>query len=359
MKSPEAAVKLNDDQRAALDLGRDLLVVAGAGAGKTEVLGLRILALLEHGQASIQEIVAFTFTKKAAAEMRERVLAKLIERIAELGTQDIERRSNLMRARRDFDKNRITTMHGFCQRLLNDYAWEVELEPNAPLLDERQQRQVQDAAVRRVMLHSDAETEPEVVAALTMLGRVAKPRGISEALRMILRERDVLVPAIDRAASTWEDINEEVSRRRIAHDKLEIGGLQRLRDLLDQVKWSQVEAANAGDDLREIMLGLREAVDTGNGFVYWLDTAKPSILGSSGKAVKHARTGKKPNWDDGTLAPVRDIARQLSACIEEAYGPLLKLLFNEQHERHVGESMRNLGALATRLLEVYDQVPAD
>ena len=87
MKSPAAVVKLNDDQRAALDLGRDLLVMAGAGAGKTEVLGLRILALLEHGLANIQEIVAFTFTKKAAAEMRERVQAKLIERIAELGTR--------------------------------------------------------------------------------------------------------------------------------------------------------------------------------------------------------------------------------------------------------------------------------
>ena len=75
----------------------------------------------------------------------------------------------------------------------------VALEPNAPLLDERQQRQVQDAAVRRVMLQSDArKVEPEVVTALTMLGRVAKPRGIAEALRMILRERDVLVPAIDR-----------------------------------------------------------------------------------------------------------------------------------------------------------------
>ncbi|MEE9311923.1 MAG: UvrD-helicase domain-containing protein, partial [Planctomycetota bacterium] len=146
MNIPEAAKTLNDGQKAALDLDRDLLVMAGAGAGKTEVLGLRILALLEHGRARIQDIVAFTFTNKAAAEMRERVQLKLMQRIAELTEEgEVTRRDLLMQARRDFDQNRISTMHSFCQRLLNEYAWEVGLEPNAPLLDERQQKQTRDA----------------------------------------------------------------------------------------------------------------------------------------------------------------------------------------------------------------------
>ncbi|MDC1142175.1 UvrD-helicase domain-containing protein [Planctomycetota bacterium] len=355
MSQPKSVQKLNDDQRAALDLSRDLLVVAGAGAGKTEVLGLRILALLEHGHASIKDIVAFTFTKKAAAEMRERVQAKLIERLSELGDEESDRRTNLIQARRDFDKNRITTMHGFCQRLLNEYAWETDLEPNAPLLDERQQRQVQDAAVRKVMLHSDAENEPEILAALTGLGRVAKPRGIAEALRSILRERDTLEPAMRLSAKVWEAAELEVERRTKAHDALVNAGLVRVRELLKQLDWASVNAAKEGDALRLILTELLEAADTPEGFVGHLASATPSILGSSNNALKHSKTGTKANWDADDLALARGIAHQLSEYISEYYAPLLKLSFHPQHERHVGESVRHLNTLSAKLLEAYTE----
>ncbi|NUO17028.1 MAG: UvrD-helicase domain-containing protein [Planctomycetaceae bacterium] len=130
---PKSTSGLNEGQRAALDLSRDLLVDAGAGAGKTQVLALRVLALLELELAGISEIVAFTFTDKAAAEMRDRVQRLLLERIAEL--ESLQRQSReplpqlkaLTRARAEFSLNRITTVHGFCHRLLSDLAWEAGL----------------------------------------------------------------------------------------------------------------------------------------------------------------------------------------------------------------------------------------
>ncbi|MEX5236300.1 DNA helicase PcrA [Kocuria arenosa] len=106
---------LNDPQRAAVEhSGSPLLIVAGAGSGKTRVLTHRIAHLLATGRAHQGEILAITFTNKAAAEMRERVVELVGDSARSMS---------------------ISTFHSFCVRVLRREAASVGLKSTFSIYD--------------------------------------------------------------------------------------------------------------------------------------------------------------------------------------------------------------------------------
>jgi DNA helicase II / ATP-dependent DNA helicase PcrA len=107
---------LNKDQKQAVthDEGPAILI-AGAGTGKTTVITQRIAYLIEKKKATPDEILAVTFTEKAAGEMIERV-----DKLLPLGYSDLW----------------IHTFHGFCEKVLKDYALEIGLSNDFKLLDQ-------------------------------------------------------------------------------------------------------------------------------------------------------------------------------------------------------------------------------
>ncbi len=91
-----------------------LLIVAGAGTGKTTVITRRIAYLVEQNSAKPDEILALTFTEKAATEMEERV-----DLLMPLGYYD----------------KWISTFHSFCERILKNHALDIGLPNDFELLD--------------------------------------------------------------------------------------------------------------------------------------------------------------------------------------------------------------------------------
>lgn len=108
-------------------LGETMVVEAAAGTGKTTELVYRMVAVLAEGRAEVEEIVAVTFTEKAAGELALR-LRSGIERARRTAVNDRER-CNLERALAHLEEARISTIHGFCADLLRERPVEAGVDP--------------------------------------------------------------------------------------------------------------------------------------------------------------------------------------------------------------------------------------
>ncbi len=135
-----SALRLSPAQRAAIELdGRDLLVTAGAGAGKTTVLVERVLYKLKRWQVgSLDDLLVVTFTDKAARELKNRIYMELSE--------DPGMRRHLVQ----LPRASISTIHSFCARLLREHFLEARIEPAFRVLDDYGRSDALNEAMRRV-----------------------------------------------------------------------------------------------------------------------------------------------------------------------------------------------------------------
>ena len=153
------------EQREAIGARRsDVLLEAGAGTGKTGVLVDRYCDLVVADGLTADQVLAFTFTDKAAAQLRERVRRELRRR-EPAGPEQAERLAQLVAS---FGSAQITTIHGFCRRLLASHPVAAGIDPNFRVLDAseaaRAARAAFDAALVEFLAARDPERETTVAA---------------------------------------------------------------------------------------------------------------------------------------------------------------------------------------------------
>ncbi|GAB4413899.1 MAG: hypothetical protein OHK0032_09970 [Thermodesulfovibrionales bacterium] len=107
-----------------LDITKSVMISSPAGSGKTEKLARRYIALLKAG-SEVERILAITFTDKAAAEMKERILSILRDEDPEM----------FGRVREKMPRMRISTIHSFCLKLLKRFCIELGIDPSLEVMD--------------------------------------------------------------------------------------------------------------------------------------------------------------------------------------------------------------------------------
>lgn len=145
---------LNEEQLDAVTSKyKNLFILAGAGTGKTSVLTHRIAWIIEHGEADLNEIMAVTFTNKAAKEMRDR-----LEKMLGVPMKDAW----------------IGTFHGICHKILRMNHKLAELDAHFTIIDEAEQLSL----IKRMLLSKDIEPTKEMSAEVKQFINKYKEKGI-------------------------------------------------------------------------------------------------------------------------------------------------------------------------------------
>ena len=154
-----------DRELIATALDETLVVEAAAGTGKTTELVGRIVRILADGCAEVDEIVAVTFTEKAAGELKLRLRERLDAERASV-SDDPQRRARLDKAMTGLEEAHVSTIHGFCADLLRERPVEAGVDPLFEVLTETASARLFDDAFGRWLQHELADPPEGVRRAL-------------------------------------------------------------------------------------------------------------------------------------------------------------------------------------------------
>src|ERR1700741_1751200 len=169
---------LNPEQIEAVEATGHVFVSAGAGTGKTSVLVERFVRAVCDAGYDVDSILVITYTRKAAGELRARIRAALRDR----GRLDLARA---------LDGAWISTIHGFCSRLLKSHPFSVGLDPRFREIDDAGAAVLRGEAFERALTAFCAGAAPEGVQVLATYGAVGLRRmltSVYETLRSAGRE---------------------------------------------------------------------------------------------------------------------------------------------------------------------------
>jgi len=160
--------------------GRSLLVSAAAGSGKTAVLVERVISRICEGRAEIGDFLIVTFTRAAAAEMREKIIAELYTRLSE---NPGDRR--LMRQLAQLGTAAIETIDSFYYRTVKEYAAKLELPADLRLADEAESDLLGAEVADALLEERYAAADPEFLKAVEYFSDSKSDRRFIETVNKI------------------------------------------------------------------------------------------------------------------------------------------------------------------------------
>ncbi len=283
---------LTDQQhRAVAARNVSVALSAGAGCGKTFVLTERFLRQLQPpadgpaGRPRLGQLVAITFTERAAREMRERIRAACQKRLLEAPESQANYWLELIR---ELDSARISTIHSFCGGLLRAHAVEARLDPQFRVLDQAQADTLLYELLDRQLRNRLAEQDEAVIELAVQFS----PQRLHEMVRTLLDRRQEIDwsqwgdETTDALLARWQDYWRSDTLPRALRRVAESSAARRVLDVARQHTPTHAKMRQRCDLLLERLPDLLEA------------TEAASELAAIREAAKVQGGGGKKAWDD-------------------------------------------------------------
>ncbi|MDO4284402.1 MAG: UvrD-helicase domain-containing protein [Eubacteriales bacterium] len=322
--------------------GHNVLVSAAAGSGKTAVLVERIVRLItEPGEggvpADIDRLLVVTFTRAAAAQMRERIAAAIGKRLLDdPGNAHLQRQETLLH------RAQITTIDSFCTFLLRNHFGDIGLDPSFRQADEMEAGLLQKDILGAVIEEAYAENTPEF-AACTGYFCPGLGDGRLEELILDLYRRAMSHP--------WPEawLRERAGDYRIAD-----------KDALCEAQWRQETLLRLAERLGEMegqyaaLIALAESAGGPYPYAEFLAAERAALFGNTeiGKTglwgdpaaerADHGRTGGSGSREDEEACGSGSAQRKMSAAQTRALSHRLQEILGR------AEAMKNLPRVDAR-----------
>ena len=243
-----ADVRFTPDQQRAIDtIDKSILVSAAAGSGKTAVLVERIINIIVQGKADVDRMLVVTFTNAAASEMRLKLTKAINKVIKASKNSDPVRAEKLKQQLGKMYRSYISTVHSFCNRVIKEFFYLTDLEPNFKICDSLKAEIMKMEAIEEVFEQGFEEDD------------FIKGCSFREFLDRYSKERDdkALMQEIVKAYADLRSMPEyfEWSERMAEKLRIPKSGDYRDSDLYKEL-WE--EARKVVDDALREALGLQE-----------------------------------------------------------------------------------------------------
>lgn len=171
--------RFTDEQRAAIEACGKTIVSASAGSGKTTVMIEKIVRLIKEG-TSVDSILAVTFTKKAASQMKEKLCKELIEEIN--GDCPEEKQILLKKQLADVPASDISTIHSFCAKLIRTHFFAADTDNTFRVIDsdDAEGTALQNQAIEELFEECYEEKEEEFFHLLSAYWRKKSDNALKE-----------------------------------------------------------------------------------------------------------------------------------------------------------------------------------
>jgi len=306
-------MSLTTQQQAAAYANGSVVVTAGAGTGKTHMLAERYVYHLQENELSPLEVVAVTFTDKAAAELRSRIRS--------LANQRLPDRFDLLA---ELEAAQISTIHALAVRICREHPLVADVPPDFAVLDE-----LEGVLWSNQWFYEALDTLPQ------KLYEQVPYSLMCEALRTLLKDPITAKQALSQGTERWQQLAQTLQQNA-------------LNELLQNPVWWDVKDTlqtyrGQGDDLREI--ARQQAIDA----ILALERRENPQTILKILEELNLRGGKPKLWTNGGFDEVKEALSTLKDLVRKTLREKLIIL-------EIGIADEKLAAMLPALREAFNLV---